>query len=122
MKGMSINVGEILRQNMMKFRNNMWCQFYYGGLITKFLWSHEIEEELVDMTIERHLELTGKLVVVTRTKALNTLHGPILLAPNRQLRDAASWNTFLGWLSCSCALGAAQSLMMRWRFWQRAIP
>lgn len=31
MKGMSINVGVIVRQNMMKFRNNLRWQFVMGG-------------------------------------------------------------------------------------------
>lgn len=35
------------------------------------------------MTFERHLDLMGKLVDVTRTKALDTSHGPILSASNR---------------------------------------
>ncbi|KAH0679034.1 hypothetical protein KY284_020119 [Solanum tuberosum] len=65
MKGMPINVGLILRQNMMKFRNNMRWRFYYGGLITRFLRGEGIEEEAVDMTVAYHPNLTGKLVDVT---------------------------------------------------------
>ncbi|KAG5572506.1 hypothetical protein H5410_062272 [Solanum commersonii] len=34
MKGMHVNVGAILRQNMMKFRNNLRWRFFYGRLIT----------------------------------------------------------------------------------------
>ncbi|KAH0712096.1 hypothetical protein KY289_008055 [Solanum tuberosum] len=42
-----------------------------------------IEEEVVDLTIAFHPYLTGKLVDVTRTKALDTSHGPVLSAQER---------------------------------------
>ncbi|KAG5614215.1 hypothetical protein H5410_014039 [Solanum commersonii] len=51
MKGMPINVGAILRQNMMKFKNNLRWQFCYGRLISHFLRAEGIEEEAVDMTV-----------------------------------------------------------------------
>ncbi|KAH0714899.1 hypothetical protein KY284_007804 [Solanum tuberosum] len=86
-EGMPINVGVILRQNMMKFRNNMRWQFCYEGLITRFLRAQGIEEEVVDLTIAFHPDLTGKLVDVTRTTALDTSHGPVLSAQERQARD-----------------------------------
>ncbi|KAH0661654.1 hypothetical protein KY284_026585 [Solanum tuberosum] len=87
MKGMPINVGAILRQNMMKFRNNMRWRFCYGGLITHFLRAQCIGEEVVDLTIAFHSDLTGKLVDVTRTKAIDTSHGPVLSTQERQARD-----------------------------------
>uniref|UniRef100_M1DRM7 Uncharacterized protein n=1 Tax=Solanum tuberosum TaxID=4113 RepID=M1DRM7_SOLTU len=87
MKGMPINVGEILRQNMMKFRNNLSWKFCYGGLITHFLRAEGLEEEMVDLTVASHPNLTGKIVDVTRTKALDTSHGPVLSAQERQARD-----------------------------------
>ncbi|KAG5600525.1 hypothetical protein H5410_031895 [Solanum commersonii] len=83
MKGMPINVRAILRQNMMKFRNNLRWRFCYGGLITHFLRAGGIEEETVDMTVAYHPVLTGKLVDVTSTKALDSSHGPIMSAPER---------------------------------------
>ena len=76
MKGMPVNVGAILKQNMMMFRNNFRWGFYYGGLITYFLRSHEIEEEELEMTVAWPPELTAKLVDVTRTKALYKPHMP----------------------------------------------
>ncbi|KAH0737847.1 hypothetical protein KY290_036552 [Solanum tuberosum] len=87
MKGMPINVGAILRQNMMKFRNSLRWRFCYGGLITRFLRAEGIEEETVDMTIAYHPDLTGKLVDVTRTKALDTSYGLVLSAQERKARD-----------------------------------
>ncbi|KAH0644731.1 hypothetical protein KY284_032615 [Solanum tuberosum] len=57
------------------------------GLITRFLREEGIEEETMDMTVAYHPDLTGKLVDVTRTKALDTSHGPVLSAPERQARD-----------------------------------
>ncbi|KAH0725140.1 hypothetical protein KY284_001005 [Solanum tuberosum] len=59
-QGIPINVGAILRQNMMKFRNNLRWRFCYGGLITRFLRAEGIEEEAVDMTIAYHPDLTER--------------------------------------------------------------
>ncbi|KAG5615642.1 hypothetical protein H5410_015466, partial [Solanum commersonii] len=87
MKGMSINVGAILRQNIMKFRNNMRWRFYYRGLIAHFPRAQGIEEEVMDLTSAFHLDLMGKLVDVTRTKALDTFYGPVLSTHERQARD-----------------------------------
>ncbi|KAH0636136.1 hypothetical protein KY290_036565 [Solanum tuberosum] len=39
------------------------------------------------MTVAYHPDLTGKLVDVTRTKALDTSHGPIMSAQDRQAHD-----------------------------------
>ncbi|KAG5583025.1 hypothetical protein H5410_053652 [Solanum commersonii] len=87
MKGMPINVEAILGQNMMKFQNNMRWHFCYKGLITHFLRAQGIEKEGVDLTIAFQLDLTSKLVDVTRTEALGMSHGPILSAQERQARD-----------------------------------
>ncbi|KAG5591445.1 hypothetical protein H5410_041959 [Solanum commersonii] len=82
MKGMPINIGAILRQNMRKFRTNLRWRFCYGGLITRFLRTQGIEEEACDLTITLHLDLTGRLVDVTRIKTLDTSHGHVL-SPRR---------------------------------------
>uniref|UniRef100_M1DXH1 Putative plant transposon protein domain-containing protein n=1 Tax=Solanum tuberosum TaxID=4113 RepID=M1DXH1_SOLTU len=84
-KGMPINVEAILKQNMMNFRNNLRWRFCYGGLITHFLRTQGIEEESCDLTIAFHPNLTGKLVDVTRTKALDTTHRHVLSAQERQV-------------------------------------
>ncbi|KAG5571049.1 hypothetical protein H5410_060815 [Solanum commersonii] len=52
--------------------NNLRWRFCYGGLILK---AEGIEEEAVDMTVAYHPDLTGKIVDVTRTKALDMSHG-----------------------------------------------
>ncbi|KAH0661209.1 hypothetical protein KY284_026140 [Solanum tuberosum] len=72
---------------MMKFRNNLRWRFCYGGLITHFLRDEGIEEETVDMTVAYHPNLMGKLVDVTRTKALDTSYGLVLSAPERHAHD-----------------------------------
>ncbi|KAG5581078.1 hypothetical protein H5410_051705 [Solanum commersonii] len=87
MKRMPINVGAILRQNMIKFRNNMRRRFCYGSLITRFLKAQGIKEEVVDLTIVFHPNMVGKLVDMTRTKELDTSHEPILSAQERQAHD-----------------------------------
>ncbi|KAG5599531.1 hypothetical protein H5410_030901 [Solanum commersonii] len=56
-KGMPIIVGVILRQNMIKFRNNIRWRLCYGGLITRFLRAQGIEEKAVDLTIAFHPDL-----------------------------------------------------------------
>ncbi|KAG5631166.1 hypothetical protein H5410_002883 [Solanum commersonii] len=70
-----------------EFYNNLRWRFCYGGLNTYFLRAEGTEEEIVDMTISYHPDMTGKLVDVTRTKALDTSYGPILSAQERQTRD-----------------------------------
>ncbi|KAH0669773.1 hypothetical protein KY285_023928 [Solanum tuberosum] len=87
MKGIPINIGAILRQNMMKFRNNLRWRFCYGGLITRFLRDEGIEQETMDMTVAYHPDLTGKLVDVIRSKVLDTSHRHVLSAQERQSRD-----------------------------------
>ncbi|KAG5584245.1 hypothetical protein H5410_044679 [Solanum commersonii] len=62
MKGMPINVGVVLRQNMMKFRNNLCWRFCYGGLITRFLRTQGIEDEACDLTIA-FLRIGGRPVI-----------------------------------------------------------
>lgn len=49
-------------------------------MITHFLRAQGIDEEEVDLTITCHPDLTCKIVDVTRTKALDTPHGPVLIA------------------------------------------
>ncbi|KAG5594572.1 hypothetical protein H5410_035804 [Solanum commersonii] len=46
-----------------------------------------IEDEAVVLTIAFHPDLMGKLVDMTQTKALDTSHGPVLSAQERQARD-----------------------------------
>ncbi|KAG5609803.1 hypothetical protein H5410_021084 [Solanum commersonii] len=87
MKGMPINVGTILRQNMMKSRNILRWRFCYERLITHFLRTGGIEDEAVDLTVAFHPNLMGKIVDVTQTKALDTSHGPVLSAQERKPRD-----------------------------------
>uniref|UniRef100_M1DWD2 Uncharacterized protein n=1 Tax=Solanum tuberosum TaxID=4113 RepID=M1DWD2_SOLTU len=84
LKGMLINVGAILRQNMKKFRNNLRWKFCNGGSITRFFRAEGIDEETMDITVAYHPDLTGKFV---RTKALDTSHGHVLSAQERQARD-----------------------------------
>ncbi|KAH0712175.1 hypothetical protein KY289_008134 [Solanum tuberosum] len=62
-------------------------KFCYGGLITHFLRANGIEEEVVDLTVAFHPDLTGKIVDVTQTKALDTSHGPVMLTQEWQARD-----------------------------------
>uniref|UniRef100_M1DTF3 Putative plant transposon protein domain-containing protein n=1 Tax=Solanum tuberosum TaxID=4113 RepID=M1DTF3_SOLTU len=65
----------------------VWLKIVCSVLLpTKHL-TEGIEEEVVDLTIAFHPDLRGKLVDVTRTKALDTSHGPVLSAQERQARD-----------------------------------
>ncbi|KAG5576880.1 hypothetical protein H5410_057014 [Solanum commersonii] len=104
MKEMPINVGAFQRQNMMKFRNNLRWRFCYGGLITHFLRAKGIEEETVDMTVAYHPDLTGKLVNVTRTKALDTSHGHVLSPQERHARDDSVMTRMFGMMELQLRL------------------
>lgn len=49
MKGLTVNVGAILRKNMLEFRTNkIWC-FRYRSIITRYLRVLLIEEEVHDV-------------------------------------------------------------------------
>ncbi|KAH0757937.1 hypothetical protein KY290_021430 [Solanum tuberosum] len=90
---------------MMKFRNNLRWRFYYGGLITRFLRIESIEEKAVDMTVAYHPNLTGKLVDVTRTKALDTSHGHVLSAQERHARDDSVMARMFGMAKLQLRIG-----------------
>uniref|UniRef100_M1DFB8 Putative plant transposon protein domain-containing protein n=1 Tax=Solanum tuberosum TaxID=4113 RepID=M1DFB8_SOLTU len=105
MKGMPINVGAILRQNMMKFRNNLRWRFCYGGLITRFFRTQGIEEEACDMMIAFHPDLTGKVVDVTHTKALDASHGHVLSGQERQVRDDSIMERMFGMVELQLRIG-----------------
>ncbi|KAH0650410.1 hypothetical protein KY284_030322 [Solanum tuberosum] len=81
MKSLPVNVGAILKQNILKFRTNKRWRFYYGSIITRYIWALLIEEEV---------HLVCHLVDVTRTKAHDPSHGPVLTVIDRQARDD-SW-------------------------------
>uniref|UniRef100_M1C437 Uncharacterized protein n=1 Tax=Solanum tuberosum TaxID=4113 RepID=M1C437_SOLTU len=102
---MPINVGVILRQNMMKFRNNLRWRFCYGGLITHFLRAEGIEEQAVDMTVAYHPDLTGRLVDVTRSKKLDTSHEHVLSAQERQARDDSVMARMFGMAELQLRIG-----------------
>ncbi|KAG5595308.1 hypothetical protein H5410_036540 [Solanum commersonii] len=78
MKGMPINVGAVLRQYMMKFRNNMRWRFCYGELIIQFLWDEGIEDEELNMNIARSPYPICNMVDFTRTKAFDTSYSHVL--------------------------------------------
>ncbi|KAG5580800.1 hypothetical protein H5410_051427 [Solanum commersonii] len=120
MKGMPINVGAILRQNMMKFRKNMRWRFCYGEMITRLLRAEGIEKEELDVTVARHHALVGKIVDVTQTKALDTSYEPILSAQEWHACDDSVMLVCSEWRSYILGLGAARSWMRRWRPWQIA--
>ncbi|KAH0754921.1 hypothetical protein KY290_025191 [Solanum tuberosum] len=67
---------------------------------------HEgIEEEAVDMTVAYHPNLTGKLVDVTRSKALDTSHGHVLSAQDRQARDDSVMARMFGMAESQLRIG-----------------
>uniref|UniRef100_M1DUH5 Putative plant transposon protein domain-containing protein n=1 Tax=Solanum tuberosum TaxID=4113 RepID=M1DUH5_SOLTU len=49
MKGLPMNVGAILEQNMLKFRTSKRWHFCYGSIINRYLRALQIEEEVRDM-------------------------------------------------------------------------
>ncbi|KAG5572090.1 hypothetical protein H5410_061856 [Solanum commersonii] len=47
--GLPVNVGAILKQNMLKFRTNKRWRFCYGSIITRYLRALLIEKEVHDV-------------------------------------------------------------------------
>ncbi|KAG5628010.1 hypothetical protein H5410_013228 [Solanum commersonii] len=90
MKGLPVNVGAILKQNMLKFRTNKRWHFCYGRIITRYLHALQIEEEVHDLSPPRAPHLVCRLVDVIRTKMHDSSQGPVLTAIDRQAHDD-SW-------------------------------
>uniref|UniRef100_M1DJ54 Uncharacterized protein n=1 Tax=Solanum tuberosum TaxID=4113 RepID=M1DJ54_SOLTU len=57
------------------------------------------------MTVDYHPDLTGKIVDVTRTKALDTSHGPALSALERQARDDSVMARMFGMAKLQLRIG-----------------
>lgn len=49
MKGLPVNVGAILKHNMLKVSTNNRWNFCYRSIITRYLWVLVIEEEVPDL-------------------------------------------------------------------------
>uniref|UniRef100_M1DV02 Uncharacterized protein n=1 Tax=Solanum tuberosum TaxID=4113 RepID=M1DV02_SOLTU len=64
-----------------------------------------IEEEVVNLTIAFHPNLTGKLVDVTRTKALDTSHGPVMSTQEREARDDSVMARMFGMAELQLRIG-----------------
>ncbi|WMV41274.1 hypothetical protein MTR67_034659 [Solanum verrucosum] len=96
MKGLPVNVGAILKQNMIKFRTNKrWC-FCYGSIITRYLRDLRIEEEVHDVC---------RLVDVTRTKAHDPSQGPVLTAIDRQVCNDSWMENLFGMAELQLRIG-----------------
>ncbi|KAH0715322.1 hypothetical protein KY284_008227 [Solanum tuberosum] len=63
-----------------------------------------IEEEL-DMSVARHPNLIGKIVDMTRTKALDMSHGPVLSAQEQQARDDSVMARMFGMAELQLRIG-----------------
>ncbi|KAH0730451.1 hypothetical protein KY289_001639 [Solanum tuberosum] len=96
MKGLPVNIGAILKQNMLKFRTNKRWSFYYGSITNRYLWELLIEEEVHDVCPPRAHHLVCHLVDVTRTKAHDPSHEPVLTAIDRQARDDSRMGRMFG--------------------------
>ncbi|KAG5582081.1 hypothetical protein H5410_052708, partial [Solanum commersonii] len=79
----------------------------WGGrsFITRFLRVQGIEEEACGLTIAFHPNLMGKLVDVTRTKALDTSHGHVLSSQERQARDDSVMTRMFGMAKLQLRIG-----------------
>ncbi|KAH0754315.1 hypothetical protein KY290_024585 [Solanum tuberosum] len=97
------------RHNTLHFanfnQNNLRWRFCYGGLITHFLRAEGIDEKAVDMPVSYHPNLTGKLVDVTRTKALDTSHGHVMSGKERQARDDSVMERMFGMAELQLRIG-----------------
>ena len=101
MKGLPVNAGDILRQNMFKLRiNKRWC-FCYGSIIPTYMRSLMIEEEVHYVCPPLAPYLVCQQVNFTCTKAHKLSHGPVLSTIDRQLVMIVGWGTWLAWLNCN---------------------
>lgn len=79
----NINVGPVILSSIKKARYHQECRYRFGGLLTRFLWSHEIEEEALD-----YRPLVDTLPIdVTWTKGLDVARGPVLTLLERHVWD-----------------------------------
>ncbi|KAH0709064.1 hypothetical protein KY284_010491 [Solanum tuberosum] len=108
MKGLSVNVEAILKQNMLKFRTNKRWRFCYGSIITRYLQALLIEEEVHDVCPPRPPHLVCHLVDVTRTKVHDPSQGPVLTAIDRQARDNSWMGRMFGMAELQLRIGGRQ--------------
>lgn len=105
MKGLPVNVGYILRHNMMKSRNNKRWRYCYRILLTRYLRTLEIEEECQDLTAKDYPHLVCHLVDVTKVKAPEPEQGPIMTNAVRQARDDSWMGRMFGMAEMQLRLG-----------------
>ena len=106
MKGLPVNMGTILRQNIFKCKTNKRWQFYYGSIITRYLWVLLIEEEVHDVCHPHAPHLVRHMVNVTRTKAHDPSHGPIMTTIDRQARDDSRIGCMFGMAKLKLWIGS----------------
>ncbi|KAG5594943.1 hypothetical protein H5410_036175 [Solanum commersonii] len=75
---------------MEKFRNNKRWRYWYGNLMTQFIRREGVVEEYDDLCPLKVPYLVLKLVDVTKNKAQDTSHGPVLSTADHQTWDD-SW-------------------------------
>ncbi|KAH0655199.1 hypothetical protein KY285_030081 [Solanum tuberosum] len=75
------------------------------GLITRFLRAGGMEEEELDMNVARTPYLICNMIDVTRTKALDTSHGPVLSAQERHARDDSVMSRMFGMVELQLRIG-----------------
>ncbi|KAG5631152.1 hypothetical protein H5410_002869 [Solanum commersonii] len=102
MKGLPVNAGAILRQNMLKFWTNWRWSFCYGSLQTRYLRILETEEEVYEVYPSCASHLVCHLVDVTKTKAHDPSQGKVCSTTDRQARD--DWVECIGLPSFNCGL------------------
>ncbi|KAH0729564.1 hypothetical protein KY290_000694 [Solanum tuberosum] len=110
-KGLPVNVGAILKQNMLKFRTNKRCHLYYGSIITRYLRALQIEEEVHDVSPPPPLRaphLVCRLVDVTRTKAHDPSQGPVLTIIDRQAPEDSWLGRMFGMAELQLQIGGRQ--------------
>uniref|UniRef100_M1DXM9 Putative plant transposon protein domain-containing protein n=1 Tax=Solanum tuberosum TaxID=4113 RepID=M1DXM9_SOLTU len=83
----------------------VWLKIVCSVLLPAKHLTEGIEEEACDLTIAFHPDLTGKLVDVTRTKALDTSHGHVLSSQERQARDDSVMTRMFGMAELQLRIG-----------------
>ncbi|MCD9560715.1 hypothetical protein HAX54_019461 [Datura stramonium] len=82
MTGMPINMGVIIKNVLKRARVKKGKNFGFGGLLTRFLCGHDIEEGEADY---RH-GYDPRGIYVTKTKEPESINGPVLSVNERNAR------------------------------------
>ncbi|MCD9641343.1 hypothetical protein HAX54_027497 [Datura stramonium] len=82
MTGMPINVGVLIKNVLKRARPKKGQNFEFGGILTRFLRGHDIEEEEADY----RPDYDPRWIDVIKTKEPKGINGPVLFVNERNMQ------------------------------------